>query len=439
MLLIYQMQSMMNVEQSMSLFIPRVYPNITSEQIKYIFEIEYLRLGVVERVDLVDKGHYNAAYIHFSSWYEEKYVAEFQHTLRVDKKITVVYEDPWFWIVLVNTSAKRIGPERRKEVINLRPESSASYVSEQVNPGFNYENSYNTYDAYSFTDVNFKTLVQDVRRVEQENAQFRASTDYNVRQVEQQNIQLRASTDYSINEILYKIDQENRNILGKIEPLKSLVYDVMHLEQENRNLRAEIELLKFVIQGDNYQFDNDSDLNEDERINSETVQFEKDTHSVNPAETFRNQKAEAKEVTEVAEAKEVAEVAEAKEAIDEDDRYGDEDDCEDDGYGDEDDGEDDGYGDEGYGDDGYEDEDKEVRVYDENEPEQEYDNDDEEDEYEVYKRLQSEWISWKNYRDEMERNKQGFVNNDNFVNSFGQLSLEDDETEMPPLKKIRLV
>jgi hypothetical protein len=149
-------------------------------------------------------------------------------------------------------------------------------------------------------------------------------------------------------------------------------------------------------------------------------------------------------VTEVAEAKEVTEVAEAKEAIDEDDRYGDEDDCEDDRYEDEDDGEDHRYGDEDgheYGDedDEYGDEDKEVRVYDENEPEQEYDNDDEEDEYEVYKRLQSEWISWKNYRDEMERNKQGFVNNDNFVNSFGQLSLEDDETEMPPLKKIRLV
>jgi len=204
----------MNVNQSMSLFIPRVFSNITSEQIKYTFESEYLALGQVERIDLVDKGDYNAAYIHLSYWYEEKYVADFQNKLRTDKKITVVYEEPWYWIVLENTSAKRIGPERRKEVINLRDESASSAPAPappapappapapapafKIAPGIPFEpasasreelnNHIKTnkipdgyediYDADELTADNFKCLVYDVRALQYENSELRAELQF---------------------------------------------------------------------------------------------------------------------------------------------------------------------------------------------------------------------------------------------------------------------
>ena len=105
----------------MSLFIPRVFLNITGDRIKTA--IEAFGLGQVERVDLVSKGTYNAAYVHFKVWANTSFVAGFQERASdPEQKCTLEYDSPWYWIVLENTSAKRVGPERRKEVVNLRPE-----------------------------------------------------------------------------------------------------------------------------------------------------------------------------------------------------------------------------------------------------------------------------------------------------------------------------
>jgi len=110
---------MSSVNQSMSLFIPRVFPNISSVIINN--SIQNFGLGLVERVDLVEKGGYNAAYVHFVKWNNTPFVAEFQERAsNPNKKAIITYDAPWFWIVLENTSAKRIGPEKRKEVLNLR-------------------------------------------------------------------------------------------------------------------------------------------------------------------------------------------------------------------------------------------------------------------------------------------------------------------------------
>jgi hypothetical protein len=112
---------MSSVNQSMSLFIPRVFLNITGDRIK--MAIQEYGLGQVERVDLVDKGDYNAAYIHFNYWNDNSFVSEFQERAAdPEQRCTLDYDSPWYWIVLENTSAKRVGPERRKEVVNLRPD-----------------------------------------------------------------------------------------------------------------------------------------------------------------------------------------------------------------------------------------------------------------------------------------------------------------------------
>jgi len=112
---------MSSVNQDMSLFIPRVFPNITADYIKNCFQD--LGLGQVERVDLVSKGEYNAAYVHFVLWNNNSFTSGFQYyAADPSEKCIMYYDGPWYWIVLENTSAKRVGPERRKEIINIRPE-----------------------------------------------------------------------------------------------------------------------------------------------------------------------------------------------------------------------------------------------------------------------------------------------------------------------------
>jgi hypothetical protein len=111
---------MSSVNQSMSLFIPRVFLNITGDRIK--MAIQEYGLGQVDRVDLVDKGEYNSAYIHFKYWNNNCFVSQFQECAAdPEQRCTLDYDSPWYWIVLENTSAKRVRPERRKELVNLRP------------------------------------------------------------------------------------------------------------------------------------------------------------------------------------------------------------------------------------------------------------------------------------------------------------------------------
>ena len=124
---------MSSVNQDMSLFIPRVFLNITGDRIK--MAIQEFGLGQVERVDLVNKGTYNAAYVHFKVWANTSFVAGFQERAAdPEQKCILEYDNPWYWIVLENTSAKRVGPERRKEVINLRPDFMEPFpLSPRVN------------------------------------------------------------------------------------------------------------------------------------------------------------------------------------------------------------------------------------------------------------------------------------------------------------------
>ena len=102
----------MSVNQSLSLFIPHVFSNITEERIRAAFES--VDLGNVKYVDFVEKTdkngkNYNTAYVHFNNWYYCETVANFQErVLNPDKVARIVYDDPWYWIVLPNTSLKHV-------------------------------------------------------------------------------------------------------------------------------------------------------------------------------------------------------------------------------------------------------------------------------------------------------------------------------------------
>ena len=65
----------------MSLFLPRVHLTEACEEV--IKEILY-SLGLVERVDLVNKGDYFQAFVHFHVWFESEYTRLIQTQIESD-------------------------------------------------------------------------------------------------------------------------------------------------------------------------------------------------------------------------------------------------------------------------------------------------------------------------------------------------------------------
>jgi hypothetical protein len=105
---------MSSVNQSLSLFIPYVFVNITEARVANVFLSN--GYGEVHHVDFVPKTdkngkHYNSAYVHFNHWFDSPTVVNFQERVTSpDKDARVVYDDPWFWIVLENTAVKKTPP-----------------------------------------------------------------------------------------------------------------------------------------------------------------------------------------------------------------------------------------------------------------------------------------------------------------------------------------
>jgi len=106
--------------QNISLYIPHVFANFTNEYIASTFE--RLDIGLVERVDLVakmgnDGKPYNSAYIHFKEWFDNAGVRNLQQRIQdPDKQARLMYDDPWFWIVLENKAQKFNSGDRKKRI-----------------------------------------------------------------------------------------------------------------------------------------------------------------------------------------------------------------------------------------------------------------------------------------------------------------------------------
>jgi hypothetical protein len=105
--------SSLQINQTMSLYIPRVSSEVTKEQVAYVFESNMF--GQVARVDFISKtdysdSYYNAVYIHFKEWENSIMVHNFQEKLVsymngvVGAPARVVYNDPYYWNIFVNSS-----------------------------------------------------------------------------------------------------------------------------------------------------------------------------------------------------------------------------------------------------------------------------------------------------------------------------------------------
>jgi hypothetical protein len=109
--------------QNLSLYIPHIFANFNKEDIVDVFENQQY-IGKVKSIDLIPKisknnTNYNAAYVHFDLWYDTKATRNLQERILDDtKEARIVYEDPWYWIVLENKT-KKYEPHERKLRIQL--------------------------------------------------------------------------------------------------------------------------------------------------------------------------------------------------------------------------------------------------------------------------------------------------------------------------------
>lgn len=109
---------MSSVKQTISLFIPHIFLNLGKDFVIEVLEDDY-KLGKVSRVDFVEKTGadgktYNAAYVHFEHWNQDSATAEFQEDLlNSGNGCRIVYDAPWFWIVLENKKKKYQTGERK--------------------------------------------------------------------------------------------------------------------------------------------------------------------------------------------------------------------------------------------------------------------------------------------------------------------------------------
>jgi hypothetical protein len=117
---------------NISLYIPHVFANITKNTIVQTFE--KLRIGSVKRIDFINKKgknqNFNSVYIHFNQWYDNVASRNFQErVLDPNMEARIVYDEPWFWIVLENKGQKA---GDRKRSVNLDALNNSLIASEGV-------------------------------------------------------------------------------------------------------------------------------------------------------------------------------------------------------------------------------------------------------------------------------------------------------------------
>ena len=124
-----------SIDNTLSIYIPRVFSNITDQRIKKIFHS--LKLGNVNRVDFVarqsnsdnemDPG--KMAFIHFENWIESNCVRNLQEKiLSPEKEARLVYDDPYYWILLPNTN-----PRTELQLLEERIDTKLALLEAMIN------------------------------------------------------------------------------------------------------------------------------------------------------------------------------------------------------------------------------------------------------------------------------------------------------------------
>jgi hypothetical protein len=119
--------------KNISLFIPHIFANYRKEDVIKVFEDK--QIGKVNHIDYIKKFNngtdYYAAYIHFDFWYENSESVKLnKDVLDPKKEARIMYEEPWYWIVLENKTPQKMNIKSgdRKLRIDIKGLSSSSAV-----------------------------------------------------------------------------------------------------------------------------------------------------------------------------------------------------------------------------------------------------------------------------------------------------------------------
>lgn len=135
------------MSSAFSVYIPRIFSNIPNKKIVGTFE--KLNLGKVRNMNIIwktgrDGSTYKMAFIHFSEWNIHNSAAvNFREKVEnPDVEAKLVYDDPWYWIVLPNDSTenKNIGNDLTETNNNNTQQSilNQNYLSNITNNTSNW-------------------------------------------------------------------------------------------------------------------------------------------------------------------------------------------------------------------------------------------------------------------------------------------------------------
>lgn len=127
-----------NFDTKLSLYIPRIYPKWSYYQVvANVFHS--LDIGKVHRVDFINKTDretgqlYSQAFVHFEYWYETPTAYSYQEKiLDPTQQAKIVYDDPWFWLLLkcnkpLTDAEKKI--EERIYILEKQVEEQAKMIA----------------------------------------------------------------------------------------------------------------------------------------------------------------------------------------------------------------------------------------------------------------------------------------------------------------------
>ena len=99
----------MTFDNKLSLCIPRVVSEWANKDL-IINKFQALNIGVINRVDLVEKTSANGikyymAFLHFEEWEDNTATRNIQYKiLNEENNARLVYDEPWYWILLKNNN-----------------------------------------------------------------------------------------------------------------------------------------------------------------------------------------------------------------------------------------------------------------------------------------------------------------------------------------------
>ena len=253
----------------LSVFIPHVFINIDKDRIKRVFHSLYL--GNVSNIDFVlkidAKGNaYNAAYVHFESWYNTQAATSFQsRVLSSSEGAKLVYDEPWFWVVLENKAKKHL-PGAPKRAINLTDYAESAYKAAPKNLCYDFDAAYDYEEDEASLDSLGRRAVELNEWSEEEDNEEEDDEEYEDAEMEQildemdEAEQLMQEGTFDYVDATYcaalELDRERltrqlgyltstnkmmRRELEDVEELKKPFFD------ELQNLRAHIVYLKEVL------------------------------------------------------------------------------------------------------------------------------------------------------------------------------------------------